>query len=168
MPRIGWIPASFDPSAMGQEVATLSEENRKFHELLATVNARKPKLDFYLESNEDLHFMYESPNVLVRRMLSPEDISQELIDQLQDHGKTVESNADLISRVFEEMEVSTQEEGINKSEESIVRVVDAADVRKNLFDRIEKHNTELPSQSDYDTVLMPHMWFFCRSQPLGE
>ena len=150
VPRTGWIPASFDPAEMGQEVAILSKENRALRKQLEKFDARKPDLEFCLESDDDLHFKYVYPYVLERRVLSPEDISQELVDKLEELENIEVPGLDVNAEAFEYIDELLRQETGDKSDEAIISEKNITNSRKYILDQIEKYNADLPSQRDYD------------------
>ena len=150
-PRNGWIPATFDPMALSDEIATLSKENREMRERLRLIESRKPDLEFVLECDGGLSFEYVYPPQLVWEKLSIEDFDQNEIDALEAEDKAFRiQSAEIASMLFSKNK--KQEETIDNS----ISVIEDLDFRERLIKEFEDYNTALPPQevvAEYNTQL---------------
>ena len=146
-PRNGWIPANFDPLSIGQEIATLSKENRELREQLSLIETRKPQLDFSLESEERLCFKFTRPQQLFRQELMPEDISDELIRSLEAEETNIAKLGESLNFDWTRQDKFSADKG---DSESVIIDVGETDYRKKMLEAIAAHNAKLPSQQEFD------------------
>ena len=146
-PRTGWIRAEIDLSAVKQEVALLSKENRELREQIETYNSIKPTLDFELECDDELRYTFILADKVHRKEYSIDDISDEIITELEAREMQMSQNSLTVGELlFAQKNRNPKVD--EKSDVTIERK--PTDYRKLLIEAIKKYSAELPDQSIFD------------------
>jgi len=146
-PRIGWIPAEFDPIVMSHKIATLSRENRDLRKRFESEEQRKPELDFFLESEDELCFSFTQTQLIVRQELFPNLFRQAIADSPNTNIKIDISNLDH-SGVTSSCKNTVSQENEAQNEMPYGNIFD---FQSKKLDAIAFYNATLPSQSEYDS-----------------
>jgi hypothetical protein len=149
-PRTGWIRSEIDLSAIVQEVAVLSKENRELRQQLDTFTRHHPKIDFDLKCENDLKFAYVMPDVKYRREYAIDDIPDSLIRELEEKEKAKSKNAITLGKLLSQQKVNHSQNNDNE-QKTVIIDHKPTDYRKMFEEEIIKYNDALPMQAEYDS-----------------
>ncbi|MCL2164098.1 MAG: DUF4062 domain-containing protein [Oscillospiraceae bacterium] len=150
-PRIGWIPATFDPMVLSGEIATLSKENREMRERLRLIESNKPDMELVLECADGLFFDYVYPLLLVWEKLTIEDFDQNELDALEAVDKEFRTKSAEIASMLYSQNIKHE-----KTSDNSVSEIEDLGFQERLIKEFGDYNTALPPQevvAEYNTQL---------------